>query len=121
GRDDFQQIHEPPYEQQGQQESDMVVAEEDMFYAEFEVLSDLLSQRNDAARVVEIIRLEAREDDFVFVPIPVERAQYGVGFTQLLEEIESQRHIFRRAQEWIAKRNIDKALTEVALWNCRRG
>src|SRR4051812_43835062 len=93
----------------------MVVAEEDMFYAELEILRQLLPDRRAKSRVIKVIWLKAREDDFVFVPVPNESAQHGMRRAQLLEEIKRERYILRGAQHRVPKSETQQALAVLAL------
>src|SRR5262245_43429562 len=93
-RDHLQQIDEPLHKQQRQQESDMIVTEEYMLDAQLQILGQLLSERRAIAGIVKIVRLEPGENDLFLVTFPNERAEDGVGASELLEEIECDRHIF---------------------------
>src|SRR5947199_5477931 len=88
-----------------------------MFHAELKILLKVVAKRRNATGIVEIIRLEAGEDHFIFVAVPNKRAENGVRFAEFVEEIKSQCDVFRRAEHRIAKNDINEPLTEFALWN----
>ena len=115
GRNYLHQVQESFHEQQRKQKRDMVVAKEDVFQAQLEVLGDLLAHRHAVTGVVKIIRLERREDDLVLAVVPREHAQDGMRGAELLEDIERQRDVPWRGEHGIPKHKAEQALAVIRL------
>ena len=116
-RDDFEQVDKSLYEQQCQQKGDVIITQEDVFDAEFEILRHLRKDRRGIACVVQVIRLETSKDDFLFMTVAGKRAKDGVHAPQLLEEIKRDGHILRLAKNRIAERERDQTLSIIAPGN----
>ena len=92
-----------------------------MLHPELEVLRQLFGHRGGITGIVKIIRLEPGEDHLIFVPVPHERAENRVRRPELLEKIKGDRHVFRRAQDGMAKGKTHQPLAVFALGNRRAG
>ena len=101
--DDLQQVEKPPHEQQREEKRDVIVAEKDVAEAEPKVFAKLLEGGHAVAGVEKIVRLKAREDDFIFASVPDEGAQHDMPLAQGAKEIEGQSHRVGGVEQRVAK------------------